>query len=98
LTTHDASCLQLIERAYSYLRLAGASEAECCRHVQWLAGELADAVSAGEMANVASLNAFWQRLLDEGERLGADESEVPVLAPEPVRGSIGYARFGWRPR
>lgn len=98
MTTQDASCLQLIERAYSYLRLSGASEAECCRHVQWLAGALADAVSAGEMASEASLNAFWQRLLGEGERIGGNEVVAPVLAPEPVRGSIGYARFGGRAR
>jgi hypothetical protein len=95
---HDASCLQLIERAYSYLRLSGASEADCCRHVQWLSGALADAMSTGEVASAASLNAFWQRLLDEGERLGGEAAEVPVLAPEPVRGSIGYARFGGRAR
>lgn len=98
MSTRDTSSIQLLERAYSYLRLSGASEASCCRQVQWLAGALADAMEKNGSSNGEVLNALWQRLLEEGERLDRESAEAVVLAPPPERGSIGYARFGKVPR
>lgn len=87
------SCLHLIERAYSYLQRAGLSELECCRHVQWLAGELADRLAHGE-PSPEQLDTLWQHLMDEAAQRAVAEAAMPVLAPAPLRGSIGYARFG----
>ena len=86
-------CLQLIERAYSYLRLCGASEVDCCRQVQALAGALAEAMIDDEAPPelVASL---WQRLMADGLAIRHANASDPALAPAPARGSIGYARFG----
>ncbi len=93
MSTPTVPCLQLIERAYSYLRLSGASEADCCRHVQTLAGALAEAMvqDAPPAELVASL---WQQLMADGVATQNAQADAPMRAPAPVRGSIGYARFG----
>jgi hypothetical protein len=90
----DSPCLQLLERAYSYLRLTGASEVDCCRHVQWLAGELAESMTGGTPP-AEVVDALWARLMPID---AMDEERSEPLAPPPVRGSIGYARFGGRAR
>jgi len=88
------SCLHLLERAYSYLQRAGLSELECCHQVQWLAGAMADALAHGPMSEPAQ-EALWQALMDNAQ-IPALAPHTVSLAPEPLRGSIGYARFGRR--
>ncbi|QID17290.1 hypothetical protein G3580_06300 [Nitrogeniibacter mangrovi] len=90
-------CQQVLERAYSYLRRCGVSELECCRHAQWLAGRMADLLAAGA-PTAAQLEALWHEVTRVAEASVMARERPTCLAPEPLRGSIGYARFGRRKR
>lgn len=85
-------CLQLINRAYCYLRFSGLDPAAACQQLQTLTDQLADFDPRGGR-DEASRERLWQQVVERAAQTGAARPEL-AAAPALLRGHVRYAGRG----
>lgn len=85
-------CLQLLNRAYCYMRFSGMDAATACRHLHALMDRLADFDPQGGR-DEASRDRLWQQVVERAAEAG---DALPHLAdaPQLLRGHIRYGDPG----
>ena len=85
-------CLQLINRAYCYLRFSGMDAATACQHLHALMEELADFDPHGGRDD-ESRERLWQQVVERAAVPG-DAPPGGVEVPPLLRGHIRYGDPG----
>ena len=85
-------CLQLLNRAYCYLRFSGLDAAAACQQLQTLTDQLADFDPQGGR-DEASRERLWRQVVERAALAGAAWTEV-AAAPALLRGHVHYADRG----